>query len=70
MKYIAIEKARYELHQEYLKEPCIQTYKQNFTTRAFWKEIGAFTVVAPPSATVNYPLNLFCNSTNSLQQVQ
>lgn len=28
------------------------------------------TVVAPPSATVNYPLNLFCNSTNSLQQVQ
>ena len=28
------------------------------------------TVVAPPSATIIYPINLFCNTTNSLQQVQ
>ena len=28
------------------------------------------TVVAPPTATINYPISLFCNSNNSLQQVQ
>ena len=28
------------------------------------------TVVAPPTATINYPVSLFCNSNNSTQQVQ
>lgn len=28
------------------------------------------TVVAPPSASISYPISLFCNSNNSLQQVQ
>lgn len=47
MKTIAVEKLKYELHQEFLKENFAQEMKKLYETNKYWKEIGAFTCVSP-----------------------
>ena len=47
MNYVTLEKLRYEMHQDWLKKEFPQTFKHIVTLSQWWKDVGAFTLLAP-----------------------